>query len=726
MQIRNTIRAAMSLVLTFFSLTTPVHAEYGAEESFFLDILTVFAASKKHETVLDSPATTIVITDKMIAERGYRNLKDVLQDLPGMEVIPHYHAEMGTLVPVRGVVGNNKITLLINGARVNPPGGEYLGIRENQSVRYAKRVEIVYGPGSALYGADAVSAVINIVTKNADDKVNNVNVSYGMMNTAEASVAVSRKLGDTGSFTAYAQAYDSDETKLNERYSDWFATRQAFWEAAGRPEGKPFHRWNRGQNAFLELGSGENTLQYWFRRSDQQSSTAYFSPLVFSNQAIWRDDTHALRAQNKQKLTDALDMTNSMSYVYHEIEPQSRFVFPLPTQYYYADEKYGRGDSIELESLFNWKPNEKLDMIFGLSTAKFIIQPKATVAGGFDVKLDVLSQSGTFQYWDNSADAVAQNPATVTEVPQISQVQYNRYAVFTNGKWKANDKLDVVAGIRMDGDSRYRAIFNPRGSLIYKPSEGVALKYIYGKAYVVVPPYFEFETHENPEALNIPNHNLKPEQATSNEVNLSVVKERLTGSVGAYYNQQKDLFLSGITQETIVQEPIFTAGNPLNGIKLVRNANLGKSTTYGVDTYANYRMGAKNSLFGAASWVKTKVEIRGSETGLDLISAFNLRLGGTFYITEKLYASPRGSWRSDPKVRDGTSPEATFTDQDPKLLQDIYQIDLYSGYHMTEAQQVYLRLSNLTDNKYGLRGVGVNAIAPAEGFRAELGYSLNF
>lgn len=715
----------------------PVRAyEMGQEEMLFGNLPVVYAASKKQETLLDAPATTIVISDKMIAERGYRNLKDVLQDLPGMEVVPHYHAEMGTLVPVRGVVGNNKITLLVNGARVNPPGGEYLGIRDNQSVRYAKRVEIVYGPGSSLYGADAVSAVVNIVTKTAEDEVGNVNVSYGMMNTAEASVGVSRKLSETASVTAYAQSYDSDETKLNTRYPDWFANRQARWEAAGRPEGKPFYRWNRGQNAFIELKAGDSSYQYWFRRSDQQSSTAFFTDLVFSDQAIWRDDTHAFRAQTKTDLTPNLDMTTAFNYVYHEIEPQSRFVFPGGSGYYYQDEKYGRGDSAELESLFHWTQSSNLDLIFGLSAAKFIIQPKATVATGFDPKLDVVSQSGTFQYWDTVADRDAQNPATVHEVPQITQVQYQRYAAFFNTKMTPSEKLDVVLGARLDGDSRYKAIVNPRGALIYKLGDGMSLKYVYGQAYVVVPPYFEFETHENPVALNVPNHKLKPEKATSNEVNLSIVKERMTGSVGLYYNQQKDLFLSGISQETVVQDPIFTLQYSTS--TLVQNKNLGKSTIYGVDGYVNYRVGEKSSVFGAASWVKAEFDIAGAKTGLDLISSANLRVGGTFYPSAKLYLSPRASWRSNPHTRDGARPEDAFydtntnsvtfgrPDQDGRLFKSLYQIDLYSGYHLTAAQEVFLRLTNLTDNKYGLRGVGVGATAPAEGFRAEMGYSLNF
>ena len=68
-------------------------------------------------------------------------------------------------VTVRGVVGNNKIIVLVNGMRVNPPGGDPLGIRSDFSVREAEQIEVIYGPGSTLYGQDAISAVINVKTK---------------------------------------------------------------------------------------------------------------------------------------------------------------------------------------------------------------------------------------------------------------------------------------------------------------------------------------------------------------------------------------------------------------------------------------------------------------------------------------------------------------------------------------------------------------------------------
>lgn len=77
-------------------------------------------ASRRREKLSDAPATVLAVSSEDIRLRGYANLHDVLRDLPGMEAIENYFSEVGTLVPVRGVVGNNKIIVLVNGMRVNP------------------------------------------------------------------------------------------------------------------------------------------------------------------------------------------------------------------------------------------------------------------------------------------------------------------------------------------------------------------------------------------------------------------------------------------------------------------------------------------------------------------------------------------------------------------------------------------------------------------------------
>src|SRR5204862_5940250 len=139
----------------------------------------------------------------------------------GMETIEFYHTELGTQVPVRGIIGNNKIIFLVNGMRVNPPGGEEMPLRSDFSVREAEQIEVIYGPGSTLYGQDAISAVINVKTRQPEERTKtSVNYSYGNNNSNDGGAAFAKKWDKT-SLQTYAQYVHSGLTNLSQTYPDW-------------------------------------------------------------------------------------------------------------------------------------------------------------------------------------------------------------------------------------------------------------------------------------------------------------------------------------------------------------------------------------------------------------------------------------------------------------------------------------------------------------------------
>ena len=128
----------------------------------------VTTASKRPESLALAPATVRVITEEQIRERGYLTLEQALADLPGMQL--RDTIGLNSYVFVRGVPNQNNLALvLIDGIQINElnSGGFYGGGQYNLS--NVKRIEVVYGPTSALYGANAVSGVINVITKDPRD-----------------------------------------------------------------------------------------------------------------------------------------------------------------------------------------------------------------------------------------------------------------------------------------------------------------------------------------------------------------------------------------------------------------------------------------------------------------------------------------------------------------------------------------------------------------------------
>jgi vitamin B12 transporter len=123
----------------------------------------VVTASSMEETIEQTPASVSIITAEDIERRAARDVSDVLREVPG--VIPARTGSPGkaTTIFLRG--GSSKQTLVLwNGVEMNNP--YFSGYDFGQlSTAGVERVEVVRGPFSALYGSEAVSGVVNVLTE---------------------------------------------------------------------------------------------------------------------------------------------------------------------------------------------------------------------------------------------------------------------------------------------------------------------------------------------------------------------------------------------------------------------------------------------------------------------------------------------------------------------------------------------------------------------------------
>ncbi len=130
----------------------------------------VTAAAKREQTVPNAPGVVEVITSEEIARAGYRSVGDALKPLAGIVV---YDDGVFQNVGVRGIFGGERagsriVKVLIDGQSVayRPSSANFLG-PEMVPIELVERIEIIRGPGSVLYGANAFLGGINVVTKSA-------------------------------------------------------------------------------------------------------------------------------------------------------------------------------------------------------------------------------------------------------------------------------------------------------------------------------------------------------------------------------------------------------------------------------------------------------------------------------------------------------------------------------------------------------------------------------
>ena len=185
----------------------------------------VITASGFLQTTAEAPSTVTVISAQQIAERGYEQLEDALRDVPGIDMI-HVNGYVPTLIYFRGMYGaeNQRALLMIDGIVENNILGSNDMAGPAYSLHNVQRIEIIWGPVSALYGANAFGGVINIITKKGAD-INGVHAEqgFGSFNTSFEKIDLGMKKSKF-EFNASGTLYNTDGPKFINRDPNYAAS----------------------------------------------------------------------------------------------------------------------------------------------------------------------------------------------------------------------------------------------------------------------------------------------------------------------------------------------------------------------------------------------------------------------------------------------------------------------------------------------------------------------
>ena len=130
--------------------------------------ITVYSASKHEQSVSDAPSSVTVITADEIQRYGYRTLADILETVRGFYITSdRYQSYVGVRGFGRLGDWNSRILLLVDGHRINDDvlGQAFIGSEFPVDIDLIQRIEIIRGPSSSLYGAEAFFGVINVITR---------------------------------------------------------------------------------------------------------------------------------------------------------------------------------------------------------------------------------------------------------------------------------------------------------------------------------------------------------------------------------------------------------------------------------------------------------------------------------------------------------------------------------------------------------------------------------
>ena len=222
---------------------------------------TVVTASGKEEDRFLASATVRVVTREEIERRGYRSLAELLASVPGLYVVDNL---VTPSVAVRGVSGGLRagtriVRVMIDGVQVNfrPDLSAFLG-PEYIPMEAVERVEIALGPLSALYGANAFLATVNVITRSPEPGV-----------SAETAVRVTRMaeragVGDSGLVSAREGKSSLTAAYVLQRDNRSGMALQRTFPAQDPSstmfDGRSKNDLARGKGAYVALRTGSDTL----------------------------------------------------------------------------------------------------------------------------------------------------------------------------------------------------------------------------------------------------------------------------------------------------------------------------------------------------------------------------------------------------------------------------------------------------------------------------------
>jgi outer membrane receptor protein involved in Fe transport len=190
----------------------------------------VSSVSKSVESLREAPATVVVITADEIRRRGYVDVEAVLRDLPGFDFSRRAGASYSNIYQ-RGYrsLETNRTLILLDGVEDNDLASGTAWITRQVALSNVDRIEVVYGPASTMYGANAFAGVVNIITKDPKGLVGEGRrvggdargaYDFSGNGSVDATVAGESAGGGFG-WSLTARRWKGDDFDHLEDYPDW-------------------------------------------------------------------------------------------------------------------------------------------------------------------------------------------------------------------------------------------------------------------------------------------------------------------------------------------------------------------------------------------------------------------------------------------------------------------------------------------------------------------------
>ena len=612
------------------------------ESMYYIFDRTTTTASLFREPVTSAPATVIVITAKEIKERGYQDLTEVLEDLPGFDVQNRIGGQPGgSYIIVRGLWGNNKLQVFVDGVPLNPENGTHLVYGHHISVQGLKQIEIMYGPASALYGANAFSGIVNLITKDVPKRpTSSIKVGAGNNDTFTGYFLVGGRIVDSFRMQLYGHGYRTSGFDMRKEYPGNLVDNGYGVLTPVYNPNWPYNTPEQDYDFILQaIDKGWHILSTYSRtRQPNNIQTPYYT----GRTQLPRDkvviDTLNIDTNKTVKISDNLKLRNDFWYQHYELEPDSDYGRITFNNYIYE-----RSDAYQLDERFIYS-FLKGKFIYGLNVKRVFAFP-------------YINSHEPFNHGDvYNGFPLARVKSPSGEIINIPSIKLQNYWVFGNYLQLTQsifDNLTLTLGARYDYDSStHQGSFNPRVGLVYCLDRNQQIKLLLGTAYIPPSIYIRYKAWigVNNQYAHLPSYlfdkKLKSEKLYSLELSHCYeYKHKLSSLISLYVEQAHDMIREAGEQLTGYTF-YFKDGSVVNDAVVEIPTNSGIQTDFGVDILEKYRFLKHWSIYLGYSYLNAKIRLNGKTYNAPKVSNHKVKFGITGTIADLIGLNIRMRWWS--------------------------------------------------------------------------------
>ncbi|MDX2050931.1 MAG: TonB-dependent receptor [Polyangiaceae bacterium] len=478
----------------------------------------VVAASRVSERVQDAPSSVSLVPRQELRRLAYPTIAEATRGVRGFYI---WDDRSYVAVGVRGLGRlssyGNRTLVLYDGhpANDNWIGSSYVGYDALTNLENVDRIEFVRGPGSVLYGTNAFSGVINVVTRYRDVPEGVVaGVGTALDGVALARVRGDLKFGkDSGLWTSVSTARSGGR--------DFYFPELA--RASTGPADAGFDGNVRGRDGF-RAGNVQGryyykdwTVQWLAHTYEKHLPTGEYETTLGDARTRQADSRLFLEAKGEPEIATGLRLLTRLHANHYRFEG------------YYAREAANggverdtfRGSWVGAEERLTWTPSKLFRLMAGGEGQLHLqVDQKAKDDGGYFL------------------DGCGQDPAAA------KSCRYQLGAGYFVADATASESVHVSLGARLDVYSTFGASLNPRAALIVKPYEAGNTKVMAGKAFRA-PSIYELYYNDGGLTQVIPQKDLRPESTYSFEVEHShEFSPTVIGFISGYVNDGSSLIVT--------------------------------------------------------------------------------------------------------------------------------------------------------------------------------------